>query len=94
MSMRRKINKFDTLVEKLIKEFVKIPNFHLTQTDEVGNKIFNIVTFRIAEVTSYKDLVTSHFIPATNKAIFNAKKNFSDSRYKAFLNTKIPSRHR
>jgi len=87
MTRRKKINKFDTLVERLIEEFIKIPNFDLTQTDEIGNKIFNIVTYRIAEVTSYKDLVSSHFIPATNKAIFNAKKDFKNSRYKSFLNT-------
>lgn len=87
MSRRKKINRFDTLVEKLIDEFIKIPNFDLTQTDEIGNKIFNIVTYRIAEITSYKDLVSSHFIPATNKAIFNAKRDFKNSRFKALLNT-------
>lgn len=81
-------NKFDNLVEKLIQEFIKIPNFDLTQTDEVGSKLFNIITFRLAEVSSYKELVCSHFIPATNKAIFDSKVDFKNSQYKVFLNTK------
>lgn len=88
MSKKKNVSKFDNLVEKLIQEFIKIPNFNLTQTDEIGNKIFNIIIQRIAEVTSYKDLVCHHFIPATNKTIFDAKKDFQNSRYKLLLNSK------
>jgi len=80
-------NKFDTLVEKLVPEFVKILNFELTQTDEVGNKMFNIITFRLAEVSAYKDLVCNHFIPATNKAIYDSRVDFQKSRYKNLLKT-------
>jgi len=87
--MKKKVkNKFDTLVENLIVEFSKIPNFDLTQTDETANQVFNIISFRMAEVISYKDLVCQSFIPATNKAIFDAKKNFQNSRYKIYLNEK------
>lgn len=82
---KKPLNKFDTLVDKLIQEFIRIPNFDLTQTDENANKIFNIITFRLAEVTSYRDLVCSHFIPATNKAIHESKIDLQNSRYKAFL---------
>ena len=85
---KKPTNKFDILVEKLVQEFIKIPNFDLTQTDEVGNKIFNIITFRLAEISSYKELVCSHFIPATNKAIHDSKIEFEKSKYKAFLKTK------
>ena len=88
MKKKKIPNKFDSLVERLIKEFIKIPNFDLTSTDEVANKAFNIITFRIAEVTSYKELVCQHFIPATNKAIFNAQKDFHNSRYKYLLKTR------
>lgn len=84
---RKPINKFDTLVDQLTQEFIKIPNFDLTQTDEVGNKVFNIVTFRLAEVTSYKELVCNHFIPATNKAIYDSKIDFQKSKYKVLLKT-------
>ena len=81
-------NKFDILVENLIVEFSKIPNFDLTQTDETANQVFKIISFRMAEITSYKDLVCQSFIPATNKAIFDAKKDFQNSHYKIYLNTK------
>ncbi len=84
---RKKINRFDILVENLIHEFSKIPNFDLTQTDKVANQIFNRITFRIAEVSSYKELVCSHFIPATNKAIVDAKRDFQNSKYKGLLKT-------
>jgi len=84
---RKPINKFDNLVEKLVQEFSKIPNFELTQTDDLANKMFNLITFRLADISSYKDLVCSHFIPATNKAIYESKIDFHNSRYKAFLKT-------
>jgi len=84
---KKPLNKFDTLVDKLVQEFIKIPNFDLTQTNEIGNKVFNIITFRLAEVSSYKDLVCSHFIPATNRAIHDSKVDFQNSRYKVILKT-------
>lgn len=88
MKKKKTPNKFDSLVERLIAEFIKIPNFDLTSTDEVANKAFNIITFRIAEVTSYKELVCQHFIPATNKSIFDAQKDFQNSKYKFLLKTR------
>lgn len=84
---RKKQNQFDSLVENLVQEFTKIPNFDLTQTDEIANKLFNKITFRISDITAYKDLVCSHFIPATNKAIFNSKMDFQKSQYKHYLKT-------
>lgn len=38
---KKPINQFDTLVDKLIHEFSKIPNFDLTQTEDIGNKILS-----------------------------------------------------
>lgn len=86
MKKKKSVNRFDSLVEKLIGEFTKIPNFDLTQKDEVANIVFNIVTYRMAEISSYKELVCSHFIPATNKAIFESKQDFKNSKYKALVN--------
>jgi hypothetical protein len=88
MKNKKSVNKFDSLVERLAQEFSKIPNFDLTSTDEVGNTVFNIITFRIVEVISYKELVCQHFIPATNKAIFEEKKDFQNSKYKVLLKNK------
>jgi len=90
MKKKEKINKFDHLVDNLIVEFSKIPNFDLTQTDELANCVFSTISFRMAEIISYKELVCQSFIPATNKAIFDAKKNFNNSRYKSLLNNKEP----
>lgn len=85
MKKKKPVNKFDLLVEKLIDEFIKIPNLDLLSTDDVGNRVFNIITFRISEITSYKELVCQHFIPATNKAIFDAQKEFKESKYSFLL---------
>jgi hypothetical protein len=84
---KKPINKFDTLVDKLVLEFNKIPILDLTQPDNIGNKVFNIITIRLAEVSSYKDLVCSYLIPATNKAILDSKVVFQNSRYKVFFKT-------
>jgi hypothetical protein len=81
-------SKFDILVERLIEEFSKIPNFDLISSDSQANEIFNKVIFRIADVVSYKDLVCQHFIPATNKAIFDAKEDFQKSQYSYLLKNK------
>jgi len=88
VKIKKSQNRFDSLVDRLIQEFIKIPNFNLLQEDEAGNKVFNIVIFRIAEVSSYKDLVCQHFIPATNKAIFDSRKDFMSSKYKTFVRVK------
>lgn len=81
----KRLNSFDLLVESLILEFSKIPNFDLTQKDETANKLFNTIAFRIADISSFKDLVLSHFVPATNKAIFESEQQISQSKYKFLL---------
>ena len=79
------INKFDRLVEKLLEEFSKIPNFNLFQTDKIGNHVFIIIAYRLAEIATFKDLVCNQFIPATNKAIHESKTDIQNSRYKSIL---------
>ncbi|HZY82270.1 MAG TPA: hypothetical protein VFE50_22245 [Cyclobacteriaceae bacterium] len=78
-------NKFDTLVTRLAQEFSKIPNFSLTSEDETAKKLFSLIAFRLADISSYADLVYSHFIPSTNKAIADAKKDFIQSQYRHLL---------
>jgi hypothetical protein len=79
-------NKFDQLVQQLVDEFVKIPNFDLTQKDENANKIFNSLVFRLADISSFKELVLNHYIPATNKAIFDSEQQMRNSKYSFLLN--------
>jgi len=86
MKKNTRINKFDQLVESLVEAFLKIPNFDLTQHDEEAKKAFNTVSFRIAEISSYKELICGHVIPATNKAIYDSRQLFLQSKYKTFLN--------
>lgn len=86
MKKNPKVNKFDQLVESLVEAFLKIPNFDLTQHDEEAKKAFNTVSFRIADVSSYKELICSHVIPATNKAIYDSRQLFLQSKYKTILN--------
>lgn len=85
MQRKKQQTQFDALVENLVQEFTKIPNFDLTKTDEIANELFNKITFRISDITAYKDLVCSHFIPATNKAVFISKMDFQQSKYKHYL---------
>ncbi|UZT98930.1 hypothetical protein ODZ84_04995 [Chryseobacterium fluminis] len=83
-----KLNKFDLFVDKLIEGFSKLPNFDLTQRDELAHKLFNIVSYKIADISSYKELVTKHFIPATNKAVYDSKKDIENSKYRQYLDLK------
>ena len=78
-------NSFDLLVEKLIDEFSKIPNFDLTRTDETANKLFNTIAFRLADISSFKELVLNHYVPATNKASFENEQQILQSRYRHLL---------
>lgn len=80
-----KQNTFDVLVGSLAESFAKIPNFDMVRNDSDANKLFNIVTFRIADIASYKELVISHYIPATNIAINNSKQMMRTSKFKAML---------
>lgn len=82
---KKKVNTLDVLIEKLIDQFSKVKNFDLLQTDSVGNTLFNIIAFRLADISSYKDLVVYHFVPAANKAIFQSKESVRTSRYKELL---------
>ncbi len=81
-------NKFDIFVEKLMEGFLQLPNFDLTRKDELAHRLFNIISYKIADISSYKELVTKHFIPATNKAIYDAKRDIEKSKYRQYLDIK------
>ena len=81
-------NKFDIFVDKLIEGFLQLPNFDLTQKDELAHRLFNIISYKIADISSYKELVIKNFIPATNKAIHDAKRDIENSKYKQYLDIK------
>ena len=83
---KKKINKFDLLIGNLSHEFAKIPNFELTQTDQDANRIFNLVITKFSEIQDYKTLYKQYFIPATNKAIADSKKEINSSFYKKIIN--------
>lgn len=84
----KKVNRFDALVGNLINEFTKVKNIDLLLTDDSAKKAFSIVTYRIAEITSYKELVCSHFFPATTKAVHLSKVDFANSSYNHLLTPK------
>jgi hypothetical protein len=79
-------NNIDQLINKLAIEFSKIPNFDLTQTDEDGNRLFNFVVSKFSEIQDFRTLYQRYFIPSTNKAIVDAKKEIRSSFYKNLLN--------
>lgn len=81
-------NGYDALIENLMEAFLKIPNIDLVNTDSTANKMFNIICFRLVDMSSFKELVLKHYIPATNKAIATSIAEVNASRYKHLL--KIP----
>lgn len=85
---KKPLSKFDLLVEHLIHEFTKIPNIDLLQKDEAANSLFNMMALRVADASSYKELVCAHFIPAVNKAITLSKQDFRQSKYGFLLDPK------
>src|SRR4051812_3200118 len=83
---KKPINRFDRLTDQLIESFSKIKNIDLLTTDKTGNQLFNIVAYRISDISSYKDLVVHHFVPAVNKAIVESETQIRNSRYKSVFN--------
>ncbi len=86
MTKKQGANKLDTLIENLSKEFSKIPNFELTQTDSNANRVFNLVLRKFTEIHDFKTLFISYYIPSSNKAIVEAKREISNSSYRNLIN--------
>ncbi len=83
---RKKKNKYDNLIEELIREFGKIQNLNLTYENEIGRKIFSFSTKRIAELSSYRTLFLNYYLKAASKAIVDNLKEIENSKYKKYLN--------
>lgn len=78
-----KQNFYDHFIDELIERFSRIPNFNLTQEDELGKEQFNFVLRRFTEVHSLKSLFINYYIPASNKSIADDLNQISKSKYKS-----------
>ena len=83
---KSKQNKIDQLIVNLANEFSKIPNFDLTQTDADANRLFNFIITRFSDIQDYKTLYQRYFIPSTNKALVDTKKEIRTSIYRNLIN--------
>jgi len=86
MAKRHKTNNLDSLIENLVTEFLKIPNFELTQTNSDANRIFNLVLRKFSEIQDFKTLFLNYYIPSSNKAIVETKREINSSHYKNLIN--------
>jgi|SRR5450432_1753033 len=82
---KKSTNQFDQMVDLFIGKFRNIENIELLQADALANSIFKKITYRIADLNSYKILVISQFIPAVNKTVASVRNDVRRSRYRAFL---------
>mgnify|MGYP003644785706 CR=1 FL=1 len=80
-----KKNRIDILIDSLSAEFAKIPNFEMTQTDSDANKLFNFILTKFSDINDFKTLYKRYYIPATNKAIVEAKNEIRSSYYRKIL---------
>ncbi|WP_299218469.1 hypothetical protein [uncultured Aquimarina sp.] len=81
----RKENSIDKLFENLVEQFSKIRNFELTQTDPLGNKLFNFVVKLVSEFDSYQKLFVQYYVPASKKSTIAVKKEIKHSKYKKYF---------
>ena len=80
-----KENKFDKFIEDLADRFSKIPNFHLTQEDEKGITLFNFITKRFAELQTFKNLITTYYLPAASKSAIDGLNEVKKSKYRHLI---------
>lgn len=78
-------NFYDHFIEDLAHRFSQIPNFNLTQEDELGKKQFNFISRRFTEVHSIKTLFLNYYIPASTKAVSDDLNQINKSKYKHLL---------
>jgi hypothetical protein len=81
----KKQNSIDNLVENLAKQFSQIPNFNLTQDDEMGKKLFNFVVKNSAEITAFKNLFIQYYLPAAMKSSQDSQRELKFSKYKNLI---------
>lgn len=79
-------NRYDKFIENLADSFSKIPNFNLTQEDEKGRHLFNFVSKRLAEIHSFKFLITNYYLPAASRATVEGLNEIKKSKYRHLIN--------
>jgi hypothetical protein len=78
-------NRYDTFIDNLTTEFSQIKNLQMMQDDETGQKLFNFIVKRIAEIHSFKSLFANYYLPAASKAVADDLNEINKSRYKHLL---------
>lgn len=78
-------NRYDILIDNLSKEFAKVPNFNLLQTDDKARSIFNFVVKRQAEILSFKSLFCNYYIKEAAKSVVDDLKEIEGSKYKHMI---------
>lgn len=81
----KKQNPIDSLVESLSKQFSQIPNFNLTQEDEMGNKMFNFVIKHSSEIVAFKNLFIHYYLPAATKSSQDFQRDLKFSKYRHLI---------
>lgn len=81
----KKHNPYDILVDNLIIEFSKIKNFNLLSEDEKGREMFNFVSYRMAEIASFRALYSQTYLPAVNKEMVECVNQMKASKYKSLF---------
>lgn len=74
-------NRIDQLIVSLSEELSRIPNFELTRTDPDANRMFNLIVTKFADIQDFKTLYKRYYIPATNRAIIDTRKELKTSIY-------------
>jgi len=82
----KKVNKYDALFETLAKEFSKIENIGIINTDDDARRLFFFSMKRMFEIENYKVLFLNSFIPSCNKAIADGTKALKSSKYNHLFN--------
>jgi hypothetical protein len=74
-------NRIDQLIVSLSEELSRIPNFDLTRTDPDTNRLFNLIVIKFADIQDFKILYRRYYIPATQRAIIDTRKELKTSIY-------------
>jgi hypothetical protein len=78
-------NKYDLLIEKLVDQFSNIKNFNLLQDDTKGGQVFKFFIKRIADINSFKYLITHYYLPAASKSVADDLIELNKSKYRHLI---------
>jgi hypothetical protein len=83
---KQKRNSIDLLIENLSQQFSNIPNFHLVNTDQDANELFNFIVRRFGELNDFQTLYLRYYIPASSKSILDIYNELRKSVYRNVIN--------